>query len=90
MVGWLVGLIVGLLVRCLVLGLLPLNVINLRSTIKFFFFKSFSLIVCIHRDDAAEFDDGAVDLAGHVDNREVVVWRKSNKVSHNHKSFWIL
>ncbi|XP_023325806.1 dynactin subunit 4 isoform X3 [Eurytemora carolleeae] len=32
------------------------------------------------RDDAAEFDDGAVDLAGHVDNREVVVWRKSNKV----------
>ena len=80
---------VGLLVRCLVTGLLPLNVINLRSTIKFLF-QSFSFIVCIHRDDAAEFDDGAVDLAGHVDNREVVVWRKSNKVSHNHKSFWIL
>jgi len=32
------------------------------------------------RDDAAEFDDGGVDLAGHVDDREVVVWRKSNKV----------
>jgi len=32
------------------------------------------------RDDAAEFDDGGVDLAGHVDNREVVAWRKSNKV----------
>ena len=48
------------------------------------------MIVCIYRDDAAEFDDGAVDLAGHVDNREVVVWRKSNKVSHNLKSFWIL
>jgi len=32
------------------------------------------------RDDAAEFDEGGVDLAGHVDNREVVAWRKSNKV----------
>ena len=32
------------------------------------------------RDDAAEFDDGGVDLAGHVDDRELVVWRKSNKV----------
>merc|ERR1719330_452087 len=32
------------------------------------------------RDDAAEFDDGGVDLAGHTDDREVVVWRKSNKV----------
>ena len=33
------------------------------------------------RDDAAEFDDGGVDLAGHADDREVVTWRKSNKVS---------
>ena len=33
------------------------------------------------RDDAAEFDDGGVDLAGHQDDREVVQWRKSNKVS---------
>jgi len=32
------------------------------------------------RDDAAEFDDGGVDLAGHQDDREVVQWRKSNKV----------
>jgi len=32
------------------------------------------------RDDAAEFDDGGVDLAGHTDDRELVVWRKSNKV----------
>ena len=32
------------------------------------------------RDDAAEFDDGGVDLAGHTDDKEVVVWRKSNKV----------
>jgi len=32
------------------------------------------------RDDAAEFDDGGVDLAGHTDDREIVVWRKSNKV----------
>jgi len=32
------------------------------------------------RDDAAEFDEGGVDLAGHVDDRDVVVWRKSNKV----------
>ena len=63
---------------------------NQSSQVTLFLFKSFSFIVCIHRDDAAEFDDGAVDLAGHVDNREVVVWRKSNKVSHNHKSFWIL
>ena len=36
------------------------------------------------RDDAAEFDDGGVDLAGHQDDREVVQWRKSNKVP------WIL
>ncbi len=33
------------------------------------------------RDDAAEFDEGGVDLAGHVDDRDVVMWRKSNKVS---------
>jgi len=32
------------------------------------------------RDDAAEFDDSGVDLAGHVDNKSVVAWRKSNKV----------
>ena len=32
------------------------------------------------RDDAAEFDEGGVDLAGHVDEKEVVLWRKSNKV----------
>jgi len=32
------------------------------------------------RDDAAEFDDGGVDLAGHQDDRDVVQWRKSNKV----------
>lgn len=32
------------------------------------------------RDDAAEFDDGGVDLAGHQDDREIVQWRKSNKV----------
>lgn len=32
------------------------------------------------RDDAAEFDEGGVDLAGHVDDKEVVLWRKSNKV----------
>ena len=32
------------------------------------------------RDDAAEFDDGGVDLAGHQDDKEVVQWRKSNKV----------
>jgi len=32
------------------------------------------------RDDAAEFDDSGVDLAGHVDNKDVVAWRKSNKV----------
>lgn len=32
------------------------------------------------RDDAAEFDEGGVDLAGHVDDREIVLWRKSNKV----------
>eukprot|EP00088_Acartia_fossae_P002801 TRINITY_DN11168_c0_g1_i11.p1 TRINITY_DN11168_c0_g1~~TRINITY_DN11168_c0_g1_i11.p1 ORF type:complete len:512 (-),score=92.70 TRINITY_DN11168_c0_g1_i11:774-2279(-) len=32
------------------------------------------------RDDAAEFDEGGVDLAGHVDDRDVVMWRKSNKV----------
>merc|ERR1719431_1440562 len=32
------------------------------------------------RDDAAEFDDGGVDLAGHTDDRELVQWRKSNKV----------
>ena len=32
------------------------------------------------RDDAAEFDDGGVDLAGHQDDRELVQWRKSNKV----------
>jgi dynactin-4 len=31
------------------------------------------------RDDAAEFDDGGVDLAGHTDDKEVVQWRKSNK-----------
>lgn len=33
------------------------------------------------RDDAAEFDEGGVDLAGHVDDRDVVIWRKSNKVT---------
>lgn len=32
------------------------------------------------RDDAAEFDDGGVDLAGHTDDKQVVMWRKSNKV----------
>jgi len=32
------------------------------------------------RDDAAEFDDGGVDLAGHQDDRDLVLWRKSNKV----------
>jgi hypothetical protein len=32
------------------------------------------------RDDAAEFDEGGVDLAGHEDDREAVLWRKSNKV----------
>jgi len=32
------------------------------------------------RDDAAEFDEGGVDLAGHTDDRDVVMWRKSNKV----------
>ena len=37
------------------------------------------------RDDAAEFDDGGVDLAGHQDDREVVQWRKSNKVSVKRK-----
>jgi len=32
------------------------------------------------RDDAAEFDEGGVDLAGHSDDKDLVVWRKSNKV----------
>ena len=32
------------------------------------------------RDDAAEFDDGGVDMAGHTDDKELVLWRKSNKV----------
>ena len=46
------------------------------------------------RDDAAEFDEGGVDLAGHVDDRDVVMWRKSNKVSHirafPQSAYWIL
>merc|ERR1740131_804105 len=32
------------------------------------------------RDDAAEFDEGGVDLAGHTDDKDMVMWRKSNKV----------
>jgi len=32
------------------------------------------------KDEAAEFDDHGVDLAGHVDDRDLVVWRKNNKV----------
>jgi len=32
------------------------------------------------KDEAAEFDDHGVDLAGHVDDRNLVVWRKNNKV----------
>jgi hypothetical protein len=43
----------------------------------------YSRIFLPPRDDAAEFDEGGVDLAGHVDDREVVLWRKSNKVSMN-------
>ena len=35
----------------------------------------------MYRDDAAEFDEGGVDLAGHTDDRDVVMWRKSNKVN---------
>ena len=42
------------------------------------------------RDDAAEFDDGGVDLAGHTDDKEVVVWRKSNKVFLKHPIIIIL
>jgi len=32
------------------------------------------------KDEAAEFDDHGVDLAGHVDDKDLVVWRKNNKV----------
>jgi hypothetical protein len=48
-----------------------------------FFYPLFILFFRIYlppRDDAAEFDEGGVDLAGHEDDREAVLWRKSNKV----------
>lgn len=32
------------------------------------------------KDEAAEFDDHGVDLAGHQDDPNLVVWRKNNKV----------
>jgi len=32
------------------------------------------------KDEAAEFDDHGVDLAGHEDDKDLVVWRKNNKV----------
>ena len=32
------------------------------------------------KDEAAEFDDHGVDLAGHQDDPGLVVWRKNNKV----------
>ena len=34
------------------------------------------------RDDAAEFDDAGPDLRGVVDDKNVVAWRRSNKVRH--------
>ena len=35
------------------------------------------------RDDAAEFDDAGPDLRGVVDDKNVVLWRRSNKVQFN-------
>ena len=32
------------------------------------------------RDDAAEFDESGPDMKGHVDDKNVVAWRKGNKV----------
>lgn len=32
------------------------------------------------RDDAAEFDDTGPDMKGHIDDKNVVAWRKGNKV----------
>jgi len=40
----------------------------------------FSKVYLPPKDEAAEFDDLGVDLAGHVDDRDLVVWRKNNKV----------